>query len=106
MDQWVVVLDKDAVSTEQLAVCRALKPALRGAIACDDPDNAENAVCQQVDFFPAFCHVPSSQCVYGLRATNDALDALLTLPASGALTPPSTSTSSNATTSATTLPEA
>jgi len=96
----VVVLDEDAVSKEQLAVCRALKPALRGAIACGDPDNADSGVCRQVDFFPAFCHVPSSQCVYGLRATTDALDALLTLPANAAPTLPGTATTSGTSTDA------
>lgn len=79
MDEWIVVVDGDPVSREQLQVCHALKPALRGAVRCDDRDNGDAPVCHTVTHFPAFCHVPSNACVYGLRATATELDALPTL---------------------------
>tara|TARA_B110000046_G_scaffold174330_1_gene197957 strand:+ start:487 stop:762 length:276 start_codon:yes stop_codon:yes gene_type:complete len=88
MDQWVVVLDADAVSQQQLKVCQALKPALQGAVRCDDLDNGDAPVCHAVTHFPAFCHVPSNACVYGLRATSDELDALPSLAPTTQAPPP------------------
>ena len=79
MDQWVVVLDDDSLSQEQLRVCQALKPAFRGAVRCDDPDNHSTPVCHAVEAFPAFCHADTQSCVYGIRRTPGELEALATL---------------------------
>lgn len=79
MEDWIVVLDSNDASQEQLRVCRALRPPLRGAVQCDDPDNAEAAVCRAVEAFPSFCHAPSNACVQGLRATQADLEALTAL---------------------------
>jgi hypothetical protein len=79
MDQWIVVTDSDAASAEQMRVCRAVPHALRGAVQCDLPENADAAVCREVERFPAFCHVPSNACVYGVRSTREELEALTAL---------------------------
>lgn len=76
MDQWIVVTDSDAASAEQLQVCRAVRPSLRGAVRCDRAENADADVCREVERFPAFCHVPSNACVYGVRSTREELEAL------------------------------
>lgn len=91
MDQWVVVLDDDSLSQEQLRVCQVLKPALRGAVRCDDPDNHSAPICHAVEAFPAFCHAGTQSCVYGLRRTLQELEALDTLPVQ---TPPPPAASS------------
>lgn len=76
--EWVVVVDK--TSHRQLEVCKAVRPStLRGAVDCDDLDNAHADVCREVASFPAFCHVPTNQCVYGTRDTPEALESLATL---------------------------
>lgn len=74
---WIVVVDSDAVSQQQLAVCRA-NPSehVRGAIECDSDVNRDTPVCHQVTHFPAFCHEPSNSCVYGLRQTQNDLQEL------------------------------
>lgn len=77
---WVVVLDSDEVSQRQLQVCRATRPPeLQGAIHCDDPDNASNPLCTELDYFPAFCNVQRNSCVYGLRQTRDDFEQLVAL---------------------------
>jgi hypothetical protein len=75
---WVAVLDTDALSTEQLKVCKREKPALQGVILCaDEPfDTRVKEICNKVDFFPAFCNTRSNQCLYGLRKTAAELAAL------------------------------
>lgn len=76
MDQWVLVVDdKDATSNEQLAVCKALKPPLRGVVVCET--NTKEELCREVDMFPAFCNANTNSCTYGLRKSQEELDALL-----------------------------
>ena len=90
MDEWIVVLDEDdSLSHEQLEVCQALRPALKGALVChagDDPRN--ETLCNEVEHFPAFCHAPTNACVYGLRETQDDFEALATIPVPAHTTPP------------------
>ena len=70
---WVVVLDDDPVSQEQLRVCHAMKPPqLDGVVLCSHPENKE--ICEAVEYFPAFCR--GSECVYGLRDTTADFAAL------------------------------
>ena len=75
MSSCLVVLDDDAVSQEQLRVCRALKPPeVEGLVLCSDPENKE--ICEAVEYFPAFCR--GTECVYGLRETEADFAALPT----------------------------
>jgi len=77
---WVVVLDSDPLSQEQLQVCRAVHPPeVKGAIRCDDEENSNNPLCSEIDYFPAFCHVNENSCVYGVRRTLDEFAQLATL---------------------------
>jgi hypothetical protein len=78
MDKWVVVLDSDPVSQAQLQVCRTHKPDLKGVILCKDEalDPSVSKICQDVNYFPAFCHVERNSCSYGLRSTAAELAAL------------------------------
>jgi len=71
MDQWIVVVDGDEVSERQMEVCRALRPALHGAVKCHLPENADAEVCKDVRYFPAFCNTQTNECVYGLRNTTE-----------------------------------
>jgi hypothetical protein len=79
ISDWVVVVDGDVHSTRQKEVCQTLKPALKGMIDCNDIDNTNTPACQKVLNFPAFCHIPSNSCVYGVRDTMDLIDHLPTL---------------------------
>lgn len=79
MDQFVVVVDSDPLSRRQWKVCTELKPALRGGIDCSLAANGMEDVCHNVEYFPAFCHVPTNRCVYGLRDTPEKLAALETI---------------------------
>ena len=84
MDSFVVVLDDDAISREQLRVCHALKPPqLQGAVLCSQPENKD--ICDAVEYFPAFCR--GTECVYGLRTTQEDFANLATLRAAPATTP-------------------
>lgn len=67
LSDWIVVLDDDPVSRAQRQVCEAQRPDFRGAVQCDDADNARAPVCSAVEKFPAFCHVERNACVYGFR---------------------------------------
>ena len=70
MEDWILVLDENEKSSqEQLNVCKAVKPALRGVVMCKQDTNID--MCHQVDYFPAFCHTSTNSCVYGLRKTED-----------------------------------
>lgn len=87
---WVVVVDRaDEPSRRQFEVCRALQaegrlpPTLKGLVDCSDPHNAAAPVCETVELFPAFCHVPTNSCVYGLRDTHESLDELERLVGGG-----------------------
>jgi len=87
---WVVVVDRaDEPSRRQFEVCQALRaegrlpPSLKGLIDCADPHNADAPVCETVELFPAFCHVPTNSCVYGLRETYDSLAELETIVSGG-----------------------
>ena len=80
MNDWVVVVDDDAVSRRQMDVCKLLKPPLHGAIECNLDDNAEAKVCLDAKYFPAFCNVKSNECVYGLRTTMQDMEALVETP--------------------------
>ena len=80
MENWVIVLDEeDALSQEQLKVCKVLKPEVKGVVMC--PRHASPELCDHVDFFPAFCHTKSNSCVYGMRTTKeDFADLATTVP--------------------------
>jgi hypothetical protein len=81
---WMLIVDSDEASREQLRLCEARRPStVRGAIRCDDRDNADAPICAAVDYFPAFCNEASKECVYG-RRTHDEMEALATLPATPA----------------------
>ena len=83
---WVVVTSDDAFSQRQIEVCRRLRPEhVQGAVKCDHIDNAHADICREAEYFPAFCDARRNECVYGLRDTREALDALKTI----APTPPS-----------------
>lgn len=70
MEDWIVVLDEnDKLSQDQLNVCKAVKPTLKGVVMCNQNTNID--MCNQVDYFPAFCHTSTNSCVYGLRKTED-----------------------------------
>lgn len=71
LKEWVLVVYHDNVSAKQLGVCRSLKPSLQGVVRCDNPEPGNVELCRSVDYFPAFCHVPSNACVYGLHQTRD-----------------------------------
>lgn len=89
LGDWVVVLDADEASLRQLDVCRVQKPDLQGAILCNDEENRDAAVCTSVTHFPAFCHVPTNACVYGLRTSADDFEELrLMVPPSQPPPPP------------------
>ena len=77
MDQWILVLGEDDASREQLDICKALKPPLKGSVVCDE--RSKEAICSEVPFFPAFCHTATNSCVYGVRTDRDAFDSLTTL---------------------------
>lgn len=78
MNDWVVVVDDDAVSQRQMEVCKVLKPSLHGAIECHLDENVDATVCKEVRYFPAFCHVATNECVYGLRTTLEDMESLTT----------------------------
>lgn len=76
LQNWVVIVDSDPVSQKQLQVCKDLKPDLKGAILCQDPENDKSAICNTVERFPAFCHHTRNSCVYGLRPDAESLEEL------------------------------
>ena len=88
LDQWIVVVDGDALSQSQMAACRALHVPLRGAVECHKPDNADAEVCQAVPYFPAFCHTELNQCVYGVRREVAEFEALASVAPPPRTTPP------------------
>ncbi len=67
ISDWVVVVDGDKYSEQQKQICHTLKPDLKGMINCNDIDNTFTPTCMWVQRFPAFCHVPTNSCVYGVR---------------------------------------
>jgi|MDTB01.3.fsa_nt_gb hypothetical protein len=79
LSDWVVVVDNDSFSQQQKNICRELKPDLQGMIDCNDIDNTNTVTCRKVLNFPAFCHLPTDSCVYGVRDTLEALNKLPTL---------------------------
>jgi len=90
MDRWVLVVDSDPVSQRQVEACRstgACQP-LKGAVRCDDAENASTPICHAVEYFPAFCDVNDSACVYGLRATEADITALAAASSSQRTTDP------------------
>lgn len=42
-----------------------------------DPSDEEPKACEEVRSFPAFCHVETGECRYGLRTTREAFEELL-----------------------------
>lgn len=76
LEDWIVILDDDAASKYQLDVCLAVKPKIRGAIRCDDPDNEGAAVCEKVEAFPTWCYAPTNECFAGVRDSEEAILAL------------------------------
>lgn len=79
LSNWLVVVDVDAKSQHQKSFCASNKPDLKGMIDCGDIDNTSIPICHSVTHFPAFCHVPTNSCVYGLRDTLAELNVLTTL---------------------------
>ena len=82
MEDWVVVVDKDEHSTAQIDACRAHDVGFRGVVRCGDAENGTTPLCSSVDAFPAFCHVRTNACVYGLRTERADLEALVNLAGS------------------------
>lgn len=75
MDRWVVVLDQDdAVSQRQLDVCKSIRPNLKGVVMCTAHHSP--ALCERVEYFPAFCEETTNSCLYGLRRTQADFDRL------------------------------
>ena len=79
LSDWIAVIDADSESRQQLEVCKAHRPSLKGLIDCTDPKNADASACHEVDFFPAFCHVPTNSCVYGFRGDLASMESLTSL---------------------------
>jgi hypothetical protein len=79
LSDWVVVVDDDSFSQQQKNICKELKPSLKGIIDCNDIDNTNTSTCRNVLNFPAFCHVPTDSCVYGVRQTLESINILPTL---------------------------
>ena len=79
MENWVLVVDGDALSKRQVDVCRQNPVGLQGFIECNKVDNKDASICSAVDYFPAFCNTVQKSCVYGVRDSESALLALKTL---------------------------
>ena len=75
---WLAVLDGDDVSKRQKDHLLRLKPigVVQGMLECDKQQNLNAQVCSKVEYFPAFCHVESNACVYGIRSTTSEMDEL------------------------------
>ena len=79
LSDWVLVVDKDEYSSKQKSICSSLKPDLRGMIDCNDIDNTHTPLCNNVTHFPAFCHIPTNSCVYGIRESLNSINTLTAL---------------------------
>ena len=78
LHNWVLVVGNDDLSKEQRRICRELKPKLAGIEKCHRSD-ANQSVCQTIDFFPAFCNMDTKECAFGLRTSMKAISALPSL---------------------------
>jgi hypothetical protein len=85
MKKWVLVIDNDKVSKEQLNICMHLKPPLKGVINCSDKHNDESSqtLCKELDFFPAFCDTKTNICQYGIRETREEIWGLVNIDTKG-----------------------
>ena len=79
LSDWIVVVDVDDKSLQQKEYCVINKPELKGMIDCGDIDNTSIPICETVTHFPAFCHIPTNSCVYGVRNTPADVNVLPTL---------------------------
>jgi hypothetical protein len=79
MENWILVLDDDKFSNEQMNVCKILKPKLAGVIMCQEQNTSHLDICNEVTFFPAFCNKENNACVYGVRETTKDFEDLLYL---------------------------
>lgn len=82
LSDWVVIVDGDKHSLTQKEACMSLKPPLKGMINCNDIDNTNIPTCRKVESFPAFCHIPTNSCVYGVRDDMESINELTTLHSS------------------------
>lgn len=72
-----LVLGDDDVSRAQLAVCRELRPRLRGVLDCGGAaplDATQRELCAQLARLPAFCD--DDKCQVGFRGTDASLARL------------------------------
>ena len=69
MNNWVLVVDDDSVSRRQVKTCTELKIPDLMSLDCSTSDNTESRVCNNVDYFPAFCNTATNKCHYGMRTT-------------------------------------
>ena len=81
MNNWIVVVDDDPISTRQLNICQDVKPDLKGVVTCKDEtfDTEVSSLCKQVDSFPAFCNIKTNTCIYGLRTKKEDFENLVHL---------------------------
>ena len=90
-DNWILVVDADPASRQQIQVCERDKPPLR-AVKCDEASNANLDICKEVERFPAFCDVSRSACVYGVLDSAVTIESTLRAHESSHRKSPSDST--------------
>lgn len=78
LNDWVALIDDDAVSRAQLAICQRLRPPLHGVEDCSLPD-ANQRLCREAKSFPSFCHVRTNSCIPGLRKSQASFSELAAL---------------------------
>tara|TARA_B110001452_G_scaffold265949_1_gene271651 strand:- start:7974 stop:8234 length:261 start_codon:yes stop_codon:yes gene_type:complete len=70
LGKWILVVDTDAYSKEQMQICMRIKPPIKGVEDCSRSD-ANGELCRETRFFPSFCHEDTKACVAGLRTTRE-----------------------------------
>ena len=78
MDKWVLVADTEIcdLSKKQVEICKNSDVKLQGVILCNKKENDQAPICQNVPFFPTFCHTDSDICIPGIRETKDEIENL------------------------------
>tara|TARA_B110000046_G_scaffold169754_1_gene189133 strand:- start:1440 stop:1748 length:309 start_codon:yes stop_codon:yes gene_type:complete len=75
---WIFVGDMEECphSKRQVEVCKQLGLNIKGAVLCNEPEQAQSDACTKVPAFPCFCNVASNVCVAGLRTLPSQFDDL------------------------------
>ena len=73
MEKWILVADTEVceLSKQQVNICKSLDVPLKGAIMCNSEENKNTPICNNIDYFPSFCHTETSVCVPGIRRTDE-----------------------------------